>query len=100
MTDTPPPLATRHHNRIAALHDEVTEWRRDLHAHPEVGFEEHRTAGIVAGKLRDFGADEVITGIATTGVIEVRVRALGRHGRDRGGDQERDQGDDPLPPLR
>ena len=62
---------SRHHNRIAACHDEITAWRRDLHQHPEIGFEEHRTAGIVADKLRAFGVDEVITGLATTGVVGI-----------------------------
>ena len=66
-----PPIKSRHHNRIAAIHDQVTEWRRDLHTHPEIGFEEHRTAGIVADKLRAFGVDEVMTGIATTGVVGI-----------------------------
>ncbi|RYF58926.1 MAG: amidohydrolase, partial [Comamonadaceae bacterium] len=45
--------------------------RRDLHAHPELGFEEHRTAAIVAERLRAWGIDEVHTGIAGTGVIGV-----------------------------
>ena len=70
MTDSPV-YHSRHHNRIAALHDDITEWRRDLHAHPEVGFEEVRTAGIVAEKLREFGVDEVITEMATTGVVGI-----------------------------
>ena len=38
-------------NRVAAMHEEITAWRRDLHAHPELGFDVHRTAGIVADKL-------------------------------------------------
>lgn len=46
----------------------LTALRRDLHAHPELGFEEHRTAGIVADRLRDLGL-EVVTGIAGTGVV-------------------------------
>ncbi len=58
-------------NRLAELHDEITEWRRDLHAHPELLFETHRTAGIVAEKLRAFGCDEVVTGIGRTGVVGV-----------------------------
>ena len=44
--------------------------RRDLHAHPELGFEEHRTSGIVAGLLREWGL-EVHTGVAGTGVVGV-----------------------------
>jgi len=58
-------------NRIAGFHEDMTAWRRDLHENPELGFEETRTAGIVAEKLRAFGCDEVITGIAGTGVVGV-----------------------------
>jgi len=58
-------------NRIAAYADEMTAWRRDFHAHPELGFEEVRTSRIVAEKLRSFGVDEVVTGIAKTGVVGV-----------------------------
>ncbi|MBO1073744.1 M20 aminoacylase family protein [Roseomonas marmotae] len=58
-------------NRIADFHDEMTGWRRDFHQHPELAFEEVRTSGIVADKLREFGVDEVITGIAKTGVVGV-----------------------------
>ena len=58
-------------NRIAAFHSEMTDWRQDFHRHPELAFEEHRTSGIVAGKLREFGVDEVVTGIAGTGVVGV-----------------------------
>lgn len=56
---------------IAALKDEMTAWRRDVHAHPETAFEEVRTAGFVAQKLKEFGFDEVHTGIARTGVVGV-----------------------------
>ena len=58
-------------NRIAEFHDEMTGWRRDFHMHPELAFEEHRTAGIVAEKLKEFGVDEVHTGIGRTGVVGV-----------------------------
>ena len=58
-------------NRFADFHDEITEWRRDIHANPELGFDEHRTSGIVEKKLKEFGVDEVITGIAETGVVGV-----------------------------
>ncbi|MFX5747426.1 amidohydrolase, partial [Acinetobacter baumannii] len=47
----------------------VTAWRRDLHEHPELQFDVHRTADIVADKLREFGCDEVVTGIGKTGVV-------------------------------
>ena len=53
---------------IKAHHAELTAWRRDIHAHPELGFEEHRTADFVAQKLREFGL-EVYTGIGKTGVV-------------------------------
>jgi hippurate hydrolase len=58
-------------NRITEFHADMTAWRRDLHAHPELGFEETRTSAIVADKLRSFGFDEVHTGIARTGVVGV-----------------------------
>ncbi len=65
-------------NRIAAYHAEMTAWRHDLHAHPEIGLTEHRTAGVIAERLRGFGVDEVITGLAGTGVVGViRGRAPG-----------------------
>ena len=63
-------------NRIADFHPEMTAWRRDLHQHPELAFQEHRTAGIVAERLREFGVDEVVTGIAGTGVVGV-IRGQG-----------------------
>lgn len=49
---------------------EIVAWRRDLHAHPELAFEEHRTSAFVAERLRDWGL-EVHTGIAGTGVVGV-----------------------------
>jgi hippurate hydrolase len=58
-------------NRFAELLPEITAWRKDLHAHPEVLFDTHRTAGIVAEKLKSFGCDEVVTGIGRTGVVGV-----------------------------
>lgn len=58
-------------NRIADFHTDMTGWRRDLHAHPEIGLQEHRTSAVVANLLRDFGVDEVHTGIAQTGVVGV-----------------------------
>ena len=57
-------------NRIAAIHDEMTAWRRDIHAHPELGFEEERTAAIVAEKLESFGI-RVHRGLARTGVVGI-----------------------------
>ena len=58
-------------NRIAEFHDDMTAWRRDFHEHPELGFEEQRTSARVAELLRSFGVDEVVTGIARTGVVGV-----------------------------
>ncbi|SDF58515.1 M20 aminoacylase family protein [Thalassobaculum litoreum] len=57
-------------NRIAEFHDEMTAWRHDLHTHPELGFEEHRTSDVVAAKLESFGI-EVHRGIAGTGLVGV-----------------------------
>ncbi|MCA3613517.1 MAG: amidohydrolase [Methylobacterium sp.] len=67
--------------RIAALKNEVTGWRRDFHAHPEVLYEVHRTAGIVAAKLREFGCDEVVEGIGRTGVVGLIHGKSGPGGR-------------------
>jgi amidohydrolase len=58
-------------NRVADLHDEITTWRRDLHAHPELQYDVHRTAGAVSEKLKSFGCDDVVTGIGRTGVVGV-----------------------------
>ncbi len=58
-------------NRFAELHDEITVWRRDMHEHPEILFETHRTSALVAEKLQAFGCDEVVTGIGRTGVVGV-----------------------------
>jgi amidohydrolase len=58
------------YQQIAALRGEMTAWRRDLHAHPETAFEEHRTAQFVADKLQSFGI-EVVRGLAGTGVVGV-----------------------------
>jgi hippurate hydrolase len=58
-------------NRIADLHGEITAWRHDIHAHPELLYEVHRTAASVAEKLKSFGCDEVVTGIGRTGVVGV-----------------------------
>ena len=58
-------------NRVAALHTEIKEWRRDFHAHPELRYDVHRTAGSVAEKLKSFGCDEVVPGIGRTGVVGV-----------------------------
>ncbi|MBN8291672.1 amidohydrolase [Rhodobacter sp. NTK016B] len=65
-------------NRFAELLPDITAWRRDFHENPEILFEVHRTAGIVAQKLRAFGCDEVVEGIGRTGVVGViKGRATG-----------------------
>ncbi len=59
------------------LHAEMTAWRQDLHAHPEFGFEEKRTAAFVAAKLREFGLGEVVEGVGGTGVVGTLKRGSG-----------------------
>jgi amidohydrolase len=66
---------------IAAFHPELTALRRDLHAHPEIGFEEHYTAQRVVESLKVCGVDEVHTGIGKTGVVALI------HGADRSSGQ-------------
>lgn len=58
-------------NRIAFFADDMTAWRRYLHQHPELGFECHETAKFVAGKLREFGVDEIHEGIGKTGIVAI-----------------------------
>jgi hippurate hydrolase len=58
-------------NRVAEFSDEIAAWRRDFHENPELLYDVHRTAGIVADKLKAFGCDEVVTGIGRTGVVGV-----------------------------
>ncbi|WP_249976187.1 M20 aminoacylase family protein [Vreelandella olivaria] len=58
-------------NEIASHNAQFTAWRHDIHQHPELGFEEQRTARLVADKLTEWGFDEVHTGIAKTGVVGV-----------------------------
>ncbi|OZI33692.1 amidohydrolase [Bordetella genomosp. 5] len=57
-------------DEIERAHADLTALRRDIHAHPELAFEETRTAGLVAQRLRDLGL-EVHTGIGKTGVVGV-----------------------------
>ncbi len=58
-------------NRVADMHADITEWRRDIHRHPELLYDVHRTAASVAEKLKAFGCDEVVPGIGRTGVVGV-----------------------------
>ena len=58
-------------NRVADLQPEIQAWRRDIHQHPELLYDVHRTAAFVADRLREFGCDEVVTGLGRTGVVGV-----------------------------
>ena len=74
-------------NRIAEFQDEMAGWRQDIHAHPELGFEENRTSDIVAEKLAEYGC-EVHRGLGKTGVVgTLRVgnstRSVGLRADDR-----------------
>ncbi len=64
-------------DEIRTFHDEMTAMRRDFHAHPEIGFTEHRTSEIVAQKLEEWGI-EVHRGIGGTGVVGVLRRGNGQ----------------------
>ena len=68
-------------DRIKDFADEIGAWRRDLHAHPELLYDVHRTAAFVAEKLTAFGCDEVATGIGRTGVVGVIRGRTGRSNR-------------------
>jgi amidohydrolase len=58
-------------NRVADLQPDIQAWRRDIHAHPELLYDVHRTAAFVADRLQEFGCDEVATGLGRTGVVGV-----------------------------
>ena len=58
-------------NRFSEMLPEISSWQRDIHAHPELRFQEQRTAAFVASKLKEFGCDEVVTGFGQTGVVAV-----------------------------
>ena len=77
-------------SRLAAMHGDLTAFRRDLHAHPELGFEEVYTAGRVAAALQAVGVDEVHTGIGRTGVVGII------HGRGNPGQWLTDSAGEPL----
>ena len=69
-------VAARIDAAAAALEPKVVAWRRDFHAHPELGNREFRTAKIVADHLRALGLDEVRTEVAHTGVVGLLKGAL------------------------
>jgi hippurate hydrolase len=58
-------------NRVADLQPDIMGWRRHLHAHPELMYDVHGTAAFVAERLKEFGCDEVATGLGRTGVVGV-----------------------------
>src|SRR3954453_7599985 len=58
-------------NRVADLQPDIQAWRRDIHQHPELLYDVHRTAAFVADRLREFGCDEVVTGLGQTGGVGV-----------------------------
>src|SRR5215467_6966345 len=58
-------------NRVADLQPDIQAWRRDIHQHPELLYDVHRTAAFVAERLKEFGCDQVVTGIGKTGVVGV-----------------------------
>jgi amidohydrolase len=67
-------------NRAAEMLDEVAGWRRTIHQNPELGYDVVETARFVADRLREFGCDEVVTGIGRTGVVGVIRGNLGPGG--------------------
>ena len=67
-------------DRIADMQAEVAAWRRDIHAHPEILFDVHRTAASVAEKLKAFGCDEVVD-------RDRQDRRGRRHPRPQGGER-------------
>ena len=58
-------------NRVADLQPDIQAWRRDIHENPELLYDVHRTAALVADRLKEFGCDEVATGLGRTGVVGV-----------------------------
>jgi amidohydrolase len=72
------------YRRLAGWHGELTAFRRDLHAHPELGFEEKRTAQRVVAALRAAGVDEIHEGLGKTGVVGVIHGASKTGGRQVG----------------
>jgi amidohydrolase len=68
MVTTPPAIAQRLRPEVQALQSDLVHWRRDLHQHPELGFEEFRTAEVVSRKLAEWGIQHQ-TGVAKTGIV-------------------------------
>jgi amidohydrolase len=66
--NTPPEASMTISDTVRSLHDEVTQWRHRIHAHPETAFQERVTSDFVASKLEEFGI-EVARGLGGTGVV-------------------------------
>ncbi|HEY4192758.1 MAG TPA: M20 aminoacylase family protein [Mesorhizobium sp.] len=64
-------------NRAAEMQEEVSGWRRHLHQTPELNFDVFQTAAFVTEKLKEFGCDEVVTGLGRTGVVGIIRGRLG-----------------------
>jgi metal-dependent amidase/aminoacylase/carboxypeptidase family protein len=56
-------------NRLAELMPEIAEWRRVIHMNPELGYDLPKTTAMVEAKLREFGVDEIVTGIGRSGIV-------------------------------
>ena len=65
-------------NRLADLQPEIAAWRREIHANPELGYDLPKTTALVEAKLREFGVDEIVTGIGQSGIVALV------HGKSRG----------------
>ena len=61
-------------NRVADLQPDIAAWRRDIHEHPELMYDVHRTAEFVADRLREFGCDEVATGFGLGSLSQSQMR--------------------------
>ncbi|MGN6585401.1 MAG: M20 aminoacylase family protein [Rhizobiaceae bacterium] len=64
-------------NRAAEMQDEIAGWRRHIHSNPELGFDVVKTAAFVEEKLKEFGVDEIVSGIGKTGVVAIIQGRLG-----------------------
>ncbi len=58
-------------NRFADFHDQITEWRQEIHSNPGLLYEVEETAALVSDKLKEFGVDEIVGEIGKTGVVGV-----------------------------
>ena len=64
-------------NSLNEMHPEITQWRRELHQNPELQYDVFETAKFVQAKLKEFGVDEIITGLGKTGVVGIIKGNLG-----------------------